>query len=165
MYAGCEKPRENSLAKENTTKQLAGVSQDVSSTEHSTSLALVDVANSGKLQLSQQTSSEKVDEIVNKKLSFQGPFPQRLTLFQPPKISSSVQASRQTNAAGSRGSDVELKGFVDVAGIQVLLKIDGKLSAIKEGGRQAGVEVVKIEPPYVTLQRGRHRWKQSLLDL
>jgi hypothetical protein len=86
------------------------------------------------------------------------PFPERLDMFAVPKNKRSKQGSR----AGS-GDTVELIGFVHVDRPRAVLSIDGEVAPIAEGDRQAGVEVISIQPPVVVLQRGRERWQASLL--
>jgi hypothetical protein len=89
--------------------------------------------------------------------AFTPPFPDRADLFEPPHNSASVAHREEEH-----GSTVELKGFVNVNGEQVVLAIDGVISPIPEGGEKYGVQVISIKPPSVVLQRGRSRWTASL---
>lgn len=89
--------------------------------------------------------------------TFQPPFPDRQDMFSPPKRAQS--ASRRTDETGEA---IELKGFVNVDGPQVVLAIDGVISPIPEGGEKYGVHVISIKPPSVVLQRGRNRWTATL---
>ena len=88
---------------------------------------------------------------------FDPPFPNRTSLFEPPRGGSNLVRRDEEH-----GETVELKGFVDVNGPQVILAIDGVLSPIPEGGEKYGVQVISIKPPQVVLQRGRSRWTASL---
>ena len=89
--------------------------------------------------------------------SFDPPFPHRTELFAPPRGGQSMVRRDEEH-----GETVELKGFVNVNGPQVVLAIDGVLSPIPEGGEKYGVQVISIHPPSVVLQRGRSRWTASL---
>jgi hypothetical protein len=89
--------------------------------------------------------------------TFTPPFPDRADLFEPPHNSASVAHREEEH-----GTTVELKGFVNVNGEQVVLAIDGVISPIPEGGEKYGVQVISIKPPSVVLQRGRSRWTASL---
>ncbi len=59
---------------------------------------------------------------------------------------------------------VRLIGFVDVGTLKALLAFDGKIRGLEVGEVHRNVEVVSIEPPRVTLQRGRERWITALFD-
>jgi hypothetical protein len=89
--------------------------------------------------------------------NFTPPFPDRAELFEPPHNSAGVVRREEDH-----GATVELKGFVNVDGQQVVLAIDGVVSPIPEGGEKYGVQVISIKPPSVVLQRGRSRWTASL---
>jgi hypothetical protein len=89
--------------------------------------------------------------------NFAPPFPGRVDLFDPPHKSAGVARREEEH-----GATVELKGFVNVGGQQVVLAIDGVISPIPEGGEKYGVQVISIKPPSVVLQRGRSRWTASL---
>jgi hypothetical protein len=88
---------------------------------------------------------------------FQPPFPNRTELFAPPRGGQGTVRRDEEH-----GDTIELKGFVDVDGPQVVLAIDGVISPIPEGGEKYGVQVISINPPHVVLQRGRSRWTASL---
>jgi hypothetical protein len=88
---------------------------------------------------------------------FDPPFPNRTDMFQPPR------EGRGTVRRDDEYSEtIELKGFVDVDGPQVVLSIDGMIMPIPEGGEKYGVQVISIDPPSAVLQRGRNRWTASL---
>jgi hypothetical protein len=89
--------------------------------------------------------------------TFSPPFPDRADLFEPPRNSAGVVRRDEEH-----GETVELKGFVNVNGPQVVLAIDGVILPIPEGGEKYGVQVISIKPPTVVLQRGRSRWTASL---
>ncbi|MBM3999559.1 MAG: hypothetical protein FJ297_08495 [Planctomycetes bacterium] len=59
---------------------------------------------------------------------------------------------------------VRLIGFVDVGAMKALLAFDGKIRGMEAGAVHANVEVVAIDPPRVTLQRGRERWITALFE-
>ena len=89
--------------------------------------------------------------------TFDPPFPHRTELFEPPRGGQGTVRRDEEH-----GETIELKGFVDVDGPQVILSIDGVLSPIPAGGERYGVQVISIHPPSVVLQRGRNRWTASL---
>ena len=89
--------------------------------------------------------------------AFSPPFPNRVDLFQPPKRAEGSQHRGETNEGL-----VELKGFVNVDELRVVLSIDGAIAPLPEGGEKYGVQVISITPPSVVLQRGRSRWTASL---
>ena len=89
---------------------------------------------------------------------FQPPFPDRETLFQPPR---NAQVAR---ADDSGDLDIKLRGFVRVNGVRAVLEIDGKVGAYIEGDLNHGVKIVQIAPPKVILQRGRSRWTETLFN-
>ena len=90
---------------------------------------------------------------------FEPPYPQRRDLFQPPKVRRSTTSGR-----GSRGGSqrVQLKGFVNLDGIRAILVVDGETNTVAVGDVRDGLEVISIQPPRVTLQRGRVRWTETL---
>ena len=88
---------------------------------------------------------------------FDPPFPGRTALFAPPR-----GGQTSVRRDDDLGETIELKGFVNVNGPQVVLAIDGVISPIPEGGEKFGVQVISINPPQVVLQRGRNRWTASL---
>jgi hypothetical protein len=88
---------------------------------------------------------------------FTPPFQDRTDLFEPPHRSAGVARREE-----EQGATVELKGFVNVNGEQVVLAIDGVILPIPEGGEKYGVQVISIKPPSVVLQRGRSRWTATL---
>jgi hypothetical protein len=89
--------------------------------------------------------------------TFTPPFQDRTDLFEPPHRSAGVARREE-----EQGATVELKGFVNVNGEQVVLAIDGVILPIPEGGEKYGVQVISIKPPSVVLQRGRSRWTATL---
>ena len=88
---------------------------------------------------------------------FSPPFPDRDTLFEPPK-----RAQGTVRRNEELGETVELKGFITVNEPRVVLSIDGVISSVPEGGEKYGVQVISIHPPTVVLQRGRDRWPATL---
>ena len=88
---------------------------------------------------------------------FHPPFPGRTELFAPPR-----GAQTTVRRDDEHGDTIELKGFLNVNGPQVVLSIDGVLSPIPAGGEKYGVQVISINPPQAVLQRGRSRWTASL---
>lgn len=86
------------------------------------------------------------------------PYPQRENLFSPPQRQRRV--ARRT--IGTQDEAVALLGFVSVDQPKAVLSIDGVVTALTTGGQKYGIQVISIEPPQVTLQRGRDRWTASL---
>jgi len=124
--------------------------------------APIALAQSSETKATPAVSPAPVDEHKNASpqpvaKNFTPPFPDRTDLFEPPHNSASVAHREEEH-----GSTVELKGFVNVNGEQVVLAIDGVISPIPEGGEKYGVQVISIKPPSVVLQRGRSRWTASL---
>jgi hypothetical protein len=78
-------------------------------------------------------------------------------MFEPPK-----RAEGTVRRDEEHGTEVELKGFINVDRPRVVLSIDGVISPIAEGDEKYGVEVISIQPPSVVLQRGRSRWTATL---
>ena len=87
---------------------------------------------------------------------FDPPFPKRELIFQP-----SAGRRITANKSEDQGS-VKLKGFANVDGIRVFLVVGGQPVALRSGDTYSDIKVVVIEPPRVTLQRGRVRWTESL---
>lgn len=87
---------------------------------------------------------------------YEPPFPERENLFLAPK------RRAQTKAPGNVEQSVELLGFANVRGPRVILSINGNVVPIAEGGQEAGIEVISIQPPAVVLQRDRERWQATL---
>ena len=90
---------------------------------------------------------------------FEAPYPERSQLFQSPNARRSSAAQRN---APSNAPQVQLKGFVNLDGIRAILVFNGETNTLAAGDESAGVEVISIEPPRVTLQRGRVRWTETL---
>jgi len=89
-------------------------------------------------------------------MGFKPPHPDRQNLFSRPHVG---------GANGTvQGADVKVRGFVNVNGVRALLAVRGKAFMMEEGQEKAGVKVVKIEPPKVTLQSGQTKWTISLFD-
>jgi hypothetical protein len=93
---------------------------------------------------------------VKKPAKFSAPFPQREDLFIPPPPKPDAPKRQDLRA------DIALKGFTNVDGLRVLMQIGGKTVPLAAGQQHGDVTVVAIEPPQVTLQRGRIRWTESL---
>ncbi len=87
------------------------------------------------------------------------PYPDRQDLFLPPKA--------RTVAADTPDvldPDVQLKGFANVGRAKALLLIDGSVVALAAGETRGHVQVLSIDPPRVTLQRGDRQWTESLFE-
>lgn len=82
-------------------------------------------------------------------------------LFAPPKID--LPVVRQ-NDVRQEDEPVRLIGFVDVGRLKALLAFNGKLRGMEVGEVYNNVEVLAIDPPRVTLQRGKQRWITALFD-
>ncbi len=92
---------------------------------------------------------------------FDPPYPGRTDLFAPPKKPDLETIAR---SGGRTNSSLALKGFVNVDGPKAILLIEGQLATLAVGDERFGVQVVSIAPPQITLQRGRERWTESLLQ-
>lgn len=95
--------------------------------------------------------------------AFETPFPPRADLFAPPPRGG--QTSIRTTDDGETVARVALKGFVNVGGQRAVLLIGDEIAPLGIGQERHGVRVIAIEPPQVTLQRGRTRWTESLQRL
>lgn len=87
---------------------------------------------------------------------FKPPYPDRHDLFSP--AAKVADAPERPDTAG----DVALRGFVNVDGLRALLVINGRVTVTEAGRQYSGIDVVSIDPPQVTLQRGRIRWTEKL---
>ena len=108
-------------------------------------------AKSGKKQATQRQPADAPPP-------FSPPFPNRSDPFKRPNFNQMVK----TNSASQE--DIKLRGFINVNGMQALLAINGRVQLVQEGERRQGVQVIKISPPNVILQKGRVRWTQRLFD-
>jgi|GEM_PF-4486713 len=90
--------------------------------------------------------------------AYEPPFPNRTNPFRAPKR----QVSGRIKTSDMSETEVELLGFVDVFGPEVVLSIDGLAATVAEGGKQSGIEVISIQPPSVFLRRGKQRWQATL---
>jgi len=105
-------------------------------------------------------TSEETSEIIEtapKLPEYKPPFPDREELFQPPNFKGLTKSQRDEVRM-----EVSLKGFAEVDGIKALLTLNGQMVSLAVGENHSGVEVVAIQPPNVTLQRGRVRWTETL---
>ncbi len=143
LLAGCQSADE--LATAELSAGIAATSATTASSEQPGGAATVE--GDHDQSAARQVAAEEFDP----------PFPNRTTLFEPPRGGQNTVRRDE-----EYGETIELKGFVDVNGPQVVLAIDGILSPIPEGGEMYGVQVISIHPPSVVLQRGRNRWTASL---
>jgi hypothetical protein len=92
--------------------------------------------------------------------AFAPPYPDRKNPFSRPGTAGSTASPlRDATAAG----DIQLRGFANVGGPRVLLVLRGKAVSLRVGDEHAGVKVLAISPPEVTLQVGERTWTKSLL--
>lgn len=82
-------------------------------------------------------------------------------MFAPPKADLPVVRQSETR---QENEPVRLIGFVNVDKLKALLAFDGKMRAMEVGESYHDVEVVAIDPPKITLQRGNERWITALFD-
>ena len=92
-------------------------------------------------------------------LAYQWPNPNRNEIFLPP---ASKPAGVTTDNRDSFG--VALIGFANVDRQQVLLEIDGITASLTVGDSRRELQVLAIDPPAVTLQRGNREWTVKLFD-
>ena len=100
--------------------------------------------------------------VVDEPVAFEPPFPDRTDLFAQPnanKVAAVVRERREQS-----GPDLQLKGFVNVGEPRAMLRIDGELWIARAGESRAGVEVVTITPPQVTIKRDEKNIELSLRD-
>ena len=141
---------------------LLGCSQSDEPVVETTPVSAEITASTAKPETQSGSQGEKSPDVAESEIKsaevaeFTPPFPQRLTLFEPPQRQSTARRDNEN------GETVELKGFIDVDEPRVVLSIDGVISSVPEGGEKYGVQVISIEPPSVVLQRGRNRWPATL---
>lgn len=93
---------------------------------------------------------------------FQPPFPQRSNPFRQPDNKQVLAARRESLA---QQTQLRLKGFVRVGSeVRAILEHDGELLTLSAGERRGDTQILEIAPPTLTLQRGRHRWTESIID-
>ncbi len=92
---------------------------------------------------------------------YEPPFPPRENLFAPPDRGAQPVVARSPED-GQTHARVALKGFVRVDAPRAVLLIGEEITALAVGEEHAGVTLLSIEPPQVTLQRGRTRWSETL---
>lgn len=91
---------------------------------------------------------------------FQPPYPERANPFQLPDSKAALATRRE---AVVQHVDLQLKGFVKVGGVQrAVVALDGQVAMLELGDRRGDIQVLEVAPPTLTLQRGRHRWTESL---
>ncbi len=88
------------------------------------------------------------------------PYPERVDPFRQP-INSEVIASRRD--ASVQQLNLKLKGFIDVGDRKAVLEINEKIVVLATGETRHDIRMIEMTPHAVTLQRGRHRWTESLL--
>ena len=61
-------------------------------------------------------------------------------------------------------SQIEVRGFASAGGSAVILAMNGETQTLRVGDSVAGVEVLKIAPPLVTLRAGTSEWTASMFE-
>ena len=135
---------------------LAGCSDSARPTLTSVSAGKRDAQPSIAAAVSDEPATAPVKPDSRVAATFQPPFPHREDLFNPP--AKLAAAPERPESVG----DVKLRGFVNVDGVRALLVINGQITPTVAGQQYAGIDVIAIEPPQVTLQRGRIRWTERL---
>ncbi|MEO1497187.1 MAG: hypothetical protein AAFV43_08565 [Planctomycetota bacterium] len=97
--------------------------------------------------------------IAEPNATYEAPFPDRETLFDPPK---QVAQSSKRRDSDEQSGGVQLLGFADLGTEKAVLSIDGAITPLASGAEHAGVRVISVAPPKVVLQRGRSRWTESI---
>lgn len=93
---------------------------------------------------------------------FNPPYPDRANPFRLPDSKTALASRRE---AIVQQIDLKLKGFISVGSApRAVIAIDGDVTTLGVGDRRGDIQVLEIAPPTLTLQRGRHRWVESLLD-
>lgn len=105
-----------------------------------------------------ETPVEETQEEPTKQSAYTAPYPERRTLFSPPK--QLARAPRQVS--GELADSVVLMGFAKIDEPSVLLAINGRVTPLGHGEEASGVRVISIDPPRAVLQRGRSRWTASI---
>lgn len=61
-------------------------------------------------------------------------------------------------------SNLRLKGFINVDGLRAVVEIDGKMTTLQAGEKKGDIQVLEITNTGLTLQRGRNRWTEPLIE-
>lgn len=104
-------------------------------------------------------AAEHAEAVPAEPTGYTPPYPDRIDMFSPPSAKAASVAQRR-----AIDPDVTLRGIINFEGPRALLEIGGQVIQLREQEQQQGVEVVTIEAPKVTLQRGEKRWTVSLMD-
>lgn len=121
------------------------------------------LANSGASAAAESPAGPTPVATVDAKSGFNPPYSERTNPFQLPDSKAALATRRE---AVVQQVDLRLKGFVNVGGtVRAVMAIDGEVTALAVGDRRGDIEVLEVAPPSLTLQRGRHRWTESLLDV
>lgn len=91
---------------------------------------------------------------------FAAPYPNRGNPFI---YVGSLDGSSESPFAGSL-KDIVVRGFLATDAPAVLLEIDGSLHTVRAGQTVAGVEVISISQPRVTLRTQEAEWTTSLFE-
>lgn len=92
--------------------------------------------------------------------NFEAPFPNRGNPFI---FVGSAAGSSKSPITGSV-NEIVVRGFLATNEPAVLLEIDGSLHTVRAGQNVAGVEVISISEPRVTLRTREAEWTASLFD-
>ena len=94
-------------------------------------------------------------------VSFKPPNPDRTNPFS---IADAQVNDSSDNLNQGNSPRVVVYGFANVSGERAVLLIDGRRCTLAVNERINGVQVVKIDPPSVTLQTGNFLWTASMFD-
>jgi hypothetical protein len=93
--------------------------------------------------------------------AFVAPYPDRTNPFQMPDNKAALATRRD---AVVQQIDLHLKGFVNSGdGTRAVVLIDGVVTSLGADEKRGDLQVLEIAPPVLTLQRGRHRWSESIV--
>jgi hypothetical protein len=94
--------------------------------------------------------------------TFTPPYPGRSNPFQLPNNTAAMVTRRDATV---HQIDLRLKGFINVGeGLRAVVVLNGEVTSLANGERRGELQVLDIAPPTLTLQQGRHRWTESLLN-
>jgi hypothetical protein len=111
----------------------------------------------------QEDTVAKVTPAVEKAAApaeFVPPYAHRVNPFRQPDNKTLLASRREA----PQQMQLQLKGFINADGLRAVVQIDGQTTLLAAGVRQGDLEVLEVTEKSVTLQRGRHRWTESLAE-
>lgn len=115
-------------------------------------------------QIGPQDENQKKRFDWTQPIEFEPPNTNRANPFIAGVDGQGVASTSEESAEDESQTKVSIKGFVNVDKPRVFLRIGGELRSLSEGESLNEVQVVKIQPPHVTLVRDGVTETRSLLN-